>query len=101
MMADKIIQQARRMNGPIIVAMLALLTVGVVFIYSAVYGISGAAGTRLYEKQVAWAVLGLICFFGFALTDYHQLVRFAWLIYVAGIILLLLCFVPYVGLKMY
>lgn len=96
-----IIQQLRRLNLPILVAMLALLGLSVVFIYSATYNMSDQAGIRLYEKQIGWAVLGFVCFLGFALTDYNQLPRSAWWFYVAGLMLLVLVFVPHIGLKMY
>lgn len=98
---NKIIQQLRRLNLPILAAMLALLGIGIVFIYSATYNISDQAGMRLYEKQIGWAALGFVCFLGFAMTDYNQLTRPAWWFYVAGLILLVLVFVPHIGLKMY
>lgn len=96
-----IIQQLRRLNLPILAAMLVLLGIGVVFIYSATCNMSDQAGMRLHEKQIGWAALGFVCFFCFALTDYHRLIRPAWWLYVAGLILLILVFVPHVGLKMY
>lgn len=96
-----IIQQLRRMNLPILAAMFVLLGLGIVFIYSATYNMSDQAGMRLHEKQIGWAALGFVCFLGFALTDYHQLTRPAWWLYAAGLILLVLVFVPHIGLKMY
>ncbi|MDO9543375.1 MAG: rod shape-determining protein RodA, partial [Kiritimatiellia bacterium] len=98
---NSIIQQLRRLNLPILAAMFALLGIGVVFIYSATYNMSGQEGMRLYEKQIGWAVIGFVCFMCFALTDYHRLTRSAWWLYVAGLIFLVLIFVPHVGLKMY
>jgi len=86
---------------PILAAMLALLVIGVVFIYSAACGMSGPAGVRLHEKQIGWAALGFVFFIFFALTDYHYLTRGAWWLYAVGLILLVLVFVPHVGLKMY
>ena len=98
---NDIIQQVRRLNIPILAAMLALLGIGIVFIYSAAYGMSGASGSRLYEKQIGWAALGFVFFLFFAMTDYHHLTRYAWLLYIVGLVLLVLVFVPHVGLKMY
>lgn len=89
------------MNLPLLGSMLALLAVGVVFIYSAVYGLSTPAGAPRYEKQIWWIVIGLACFVGFATTDYHYLLRYAWLFYFFGLLLLALIFVPHVGLKNY
>lgn len=98
---NEIIQQLRRLNLAMLAAMLALLGLGIAFIYSAAFGLTGQAGLNLYEKQIGWAAIGLACFLLFALTDYHYLTRFAWLFYVAGLVLLVLVFVPEVGMKMY
>lgn len=97
----EIIQQLRRFNISILAAMLALLCIGIIFIYSAACGMSGTAGGQLYEKQIGWAALGFVFFLFFALTDYHHLTRGAWWLYVAGLVLLVLVFVPHIGLKMY
>jgi len=97
----EIIQQLRRLNIPLLAAMFVLLGIGIVFIYSAACGMSGPVGVRLYEKQIGWAALGFVFFLFFALTDYHHLTRVAWWLYVVGLILLVLVFVPHIGLKMY
>jgi len=96
-----ILQQLRRLNLPIMAALPALLGLGVLFIYSAAFSVSEQSGLPLYQKQMAWITLGFACFLIFALTDYHVLTRFAWLFYAVGIILLLLVFVPHIGVKMY
>lgn len=96
-----ILHQLHRLNLPILTAMLVLLGIGIVFIYSATYGMSDQSGVTLYKKQIGWASLGFVCFLGFALTDYHHLTRSAWLLYIAGLILVILVFVPHIGLKMY
>jgi rod shape determining protein RodA len=98
---NNIIQLLRRMNFAILAAMLVLLGIGIVFIYSATCNMPDQAGMRLHEKQIGWAALGFICFIGFALMDYHRLTRRAWWLYFAGLVLLVLVFVPHVGLKMY
>jgi len=97
----EIIQQLRRLNIPILAAMFMLLGIGIVFIYSAASGMPGPAGVGLYKKQIGWAALGFVFFIFFALTDYHHWIRSAWWLYIAGIILLVLVFVPHIGLKMY
>jgi len=96
-----IIQQLRRLDLPILAAIFALLGISIAFIYSATCNMPDQAGMRLYEKQIGWAALGFACFLGFALTDYHQWIRPAWWLYAAGLILLVLVFVPHIGLKMY
>jgi len=95
------IQQLRRLNLPIMAALLGLLGLGVLFIYSAAFSVSDHGGMPLYQKQMAWIAFGFVCFFVFALTDYHALAKYAWLLYALGIVLLLLVFAPYIGVKMY
>ncbi|NLB59513.1 MAG: rod shape-determining protein RodA [Lentisphaerae bacterium] len=81
--------------------MLLLLIVGVCFVYSADTRVSRAALGPLYQKQVLWIILGLCSFTFMALTDYHQWVRAAWWLYGAALLLLVLVFVPHVGLKIF
>ncbi len=91
----------RRLNLSLVAAMLALLGIGIAFIFSAGYGNPDSPAHPLFLKQICWASLGMIFFLGFALIDYHCWTRMAWWIYALGLILLVLVFVPHVGLKIY
>ncbi|MFA5042826.1 MAG: rod shape-determining protein RodA [Kiritimatiellia bacterium] len=89
----------RRMNWSLLAAMLALLGIGIVFIFSAVYGNPDPLYQSMFRKQLYWASLGILLFLGFAIIDYHHWTRMAWWIYAAGLILLVLVFVPHIGHK--
>ena len=91
----------RRLDWSLIAAMLALLGIGIAFIFSAGYGNPDSPAHPLFLKQICWASLGILFFLGFAIIDYHRWTRMAWWIYAAGLILLVLVFVPHIGLKIY
>lgn len=91
----------RRLDWSLVVAMLALLGIGIAFIFSAGYGNPDSPAQPLFLKQLCWAALGLLFFMGFATVDYHRWTSLAWWIYVIGLILLVLVFVPHIGLKIY
>ena len=91
----------RRLNWSLVAAMLALLGIGIAFIFSAGYGNPNSTSQLLFRKQLYWAALGMLFFLWFAIIDYHRWIRMAWWLYAAGLILLVLVFVPHVGLKIY
>jgi len=91
----------RRLDWSLVVSILALLGIGIAFIFSAGYGNPVALAQPLYQKQLWWVALGMLFFLEFAIIDYHRWTRMAWWLYAAGLILLALVFVPHIGLKMY
>jgi len=88
----------RRMDWSVVLAVILLLGIGVAFIFSAGQSQSAAYQT-LYLKQMLWAGLGIVCFLGFAFTDYHHWYHRAWWLYFLGLALLLLVFVPGIGVR--
>ncbi len=80
---------------------LLLLLVGILFVFSADFRSGNPALGTLYRKQMVWMGVGLLCFFGMALTDYHQWIRVAWWLYALALVMLILVFVPHVGLKIF
>lgn len=82
-------------------AIALLLAVGVAFVFSAGFRGENAPVAGLYKKQLLWAGFGLVLFFIFALTDYSRLLVNAWFLYVSGLILLALLFVPGLGFRIY
>jgi rod shape determining protein RodA len=88
-----------RMNWVVTTAVLGLLTIGILFIYSATSVTDSLVAQKLWKWQVVWAVAGLGCYFGFTLIDYRSLRKFAWGVYAGSIILL--CVVLVVGHKIY
>lgn len=79
-------------------AILFLLLIGVLFIYSSTY-ISGDAARPLYFRQMIWILIGGGLYVFFSITDYHQLKRYEWGIF--GGALILLVFVLVLGKTIY
>lgn len=80
----------RRMDWGMLVAVGALLGVGVLFIYSACYRGDPDTVAPFYRKQMAWSGAGGIAFAVLTFLDYRRLAEQAWPIYAVGIALLLL-----------
>ncbi|MBI2441600.1 MAG: rod shape-determining protein RodA [Lentisphaerae bacterium] len=91
----------RRLDWSLVIATLGLLIIGIAFIFSAGYGNPSPAAQQLYLRQLCWVGLGLLFFLWFAIVDYHRWLRLAWWLYALGVILLVLVFVPHIGLKVY
>jgi len=89
----------KRMNWIMTLAVLSLLVIGVLFVYSSCY-ISDERPVRiLYKRQALWAVAGLLCYGTFACIDYRRLRRFSWWSY--AVCLVLLAAVLAVGTRIY
>ncbi len=92
-MRDKLIRNwkiLRQSNWVLTAAVVALLVIGVLFIYSACY-ISDDADVRpLYRRQLVWAVAGAVGYVVFSVVDYRRLKRGAWSLYGGCIALLVL-----------
>ena len=59
----------RRLDWSLVAAMLALLGIGIAFIFSAGYGNPDSPAQPLFLKQICWAALGMLFFLGFAIID--------------------------------
>jgi cell division protein FtsW len=78
-------------------AMIVLLSIGVVMVYSA----SAIMATDRFhdpyfflKKQLVWALLGAACLLGALRVDYRRLERLQWPILIAAAVLLVLVLVP-------
>lgn len=80
----------RRMDWWLWAAVTALVLLGILFVYSAGYRGDGLPVASFYKRQVVWALAGSVCFFGLLLFDYHRLGELSWVLYAAGIALLVL-----------
>ena len=80
----------RGMHWPSLLLMLGLCLFGVMVIYSATHTSEAADLRNAATQQAAWVGLGLICFFVFALADYHRWVDQGWFWFGGGLFLLLL-----------
>ncbi len=80
----------RRGSGMMMVPILALLVLGVMFVYSSCYVGDDQIVRPLYQRQLVWLVAGLFSYVGFALYDYHRFKRVSWGVYVSSLVLLVL-----------
>ena len=92
-------QTLRRMDWALFCTVCVLMTLGVLFIYSATWRGEGIPMSSFYKKQMVWALIGLALFFLITLSDYHALGENAWWLY--GTALVLLVLVLFVGKEVY
>ena len=78
-----------------------LAAIGVAFIYSAASGVNEQTAIDLCRRQLMWLGIGAGGYLLFAWMDYRRLTEASWLLYVFGLILVALVFVPHVGVKVY
>lgn len=88
-----------RLDWGFVVATLALVATGVLFIFSASHQNADSPLAALTQRQILWAVVGLGCFLAVALADYHRAGDAAWVAYLACVVLLVLVLV--MGRKVY
>jgi cell division protein FtsW len=92
--------RGRVLDVPLLLAVLTLLGVGIVMVFSASSVESLAYyGTPYYflERQLIWASLGLFAMFWFSRFDYWRLRRYAWPMGIATFVLLVAVLVPHIG----
>jgi rod shape determining protein RodA len=93
------LKRLRRMNWIMTLAVLSLLVIGVLFVYSACYISQEQPVRTLYKRQAVWTVVGLLCYAVFACLDYRRLRRFSWWAYAACLFLLVAVLI--VGTRIY
>ncbi len=71
-------------------ATIALLVVGVLFVYSSGFGTPGEVRSREYIRQIIWAVTGLGVLITLALVQYQTIKPWVLYLYLAGLLLLVL-----------
>jgi len=85
-------------------AVLLLVVFGVVMVYSASYYAAEITyGNSFFfaKKQIIGAVFGLVGMIVFSFVDYNIFKKIRWLIFVVSIVLLVLVFVPVIGVTNY
>ncbi|MEO7076949.1 MAG: putative lipid II flippase FtsW [Ktedonobacterales bacterium] len=71
------LQRLRQMDYPLLLAVVGLLTLGLLMVYSASEFASPGDPGYWFQRQALWATLGLIALCITARVDYHQWRRFA------------------------
>lgn len=79
-----------RVDPLTVLAVLLLVAVGVLFIYSAGYRGEEAPGQPLHRRQLGWAAIGLAFFFAAVVTDYRRVGEQSWWLYLVGTAVLVL-----------
>ena len=79
----------------LLLCVLILVTIGIMFIYSAGINSEGALVTNEYIKQLIWGSIGLVIMMIFAFTDYRRIERFSPYLY--GALLLVLIYTRLFG----
>jgi rod shape determining protein RodA len=80
----------RRMRLTMLLAMLGLIIIGVAFVHSASCLRESALLRDQYLRHAGMAAAGLLCYVVLAYVDYHALLRWSWVFYALGIMLLVL-----------
>jgi rod shape determining protein RodA len=96
---NKLIRFMVEFDYPQIIALLLLLTIGVVFIYSTGQQVGTELAERFWIRQLQWISLGGCFWMVLTFTDYRDLKPLSWLLY-GGCIVLLIAVLFY-GLKIY
>lgn len=88
----------------VICACLFLAIFGCLMVYSATYyssGLNGGNPYRFLTKQIIGVVVGFVAMTFFYFFPYQKLKKFKWWAVIISVILLLLVFVPFIGVENY
>jgi cell division protein FtsW len=82
-------------------AVLAVLVVGIVMLFSTSAFAPGSKGDvyHFVKLQGLWLGLGLVVFVAAAMVDYHFWQRTWWIWFALALLTLALCFVPHIGMR--
>ncbi len=86
----------------VFLAVLGLLAIGIIMLFSTSAFARESHGDvyAFVKRQGVWLVVGLIACAAAALVDYHFWQRTWWIWFGVALVLLVLCFVPHVGLRL-
>ena len=76
---------------------ISLIFIGIIAIQSATVESGLQIGETNFQKQVLWAILGLIIYFSISLINFKFLYALAYFVLLAGLILVLLTYLPAIG----
>lgn len=81
---------------PFFVLLMVILVIGLATLYSAshVYALTYEGDSYYYiRRQLLWVVIGMAAMFFTSMIDYHILHRFAWLLWLASLVLLVIAYI--------
>ncbi len=87
----------KQMDHVVNLSVILLITIGVLFIYSAAFDKSEGISKLYYQRQLIWLGVGMGVFMLLFSWDYKQLVRISYFIYGLGVLFLIL--VLFIGSK--
>ncbi len=93
------LKELRKASVASMVAVLTLLVLGVLFVYSSCYVSEDLPVRSLYKRQIVWGIAGLVCYVFLSVLDYRTVIKRAWIGY--AVCLILLALVPFVGKTVY
>jgi cell division protein FtsW len=85
----------------LLLTVVALTALGIVMLFSTSAFAQESHGDIYFfvKRQAFWLTISLLCALVGALVDYHWWRTSWWLIFIVSLVLLILCFVPPIGLK--
>jgi len=91
----------RRTAYILILSVVSLLAIGVVMLLSTGAFARDSHGDMyvFLRRQILWLIIGSSALVFAALVDYRWWARGSWLLYAVAVVLLILCFIPPVGMK--
>ena len=83
-MAKKTILGRVKIDYTLLISFLILIVVGILTIYSA------GGDSNQHIRQIYWAIMGIVIFVLMLLVNYHRMGEYAFFIYLAGLLMLIL-----------
>ena len=81
---------AANFDWMLLVIILLICILDIIILYSATYNLEAVGGRPIYVKQIYWMALGLVVMLACVVVDYHFFERYAFLIYAAAVVSLIL-----------
>lgn len=94
-MLKRMIERVQRMNPFLFTTMVALIVLGVAFVYSACSIREDPSLRMLYMRHAEMGMAGLVLYCGLAWCPFDSIMRWRWLFY--GVCMTLLILVPFIG----
>lgn len=98
-LGTRILQPLKSLDWAFMLTVMALMGVGLAFIYSASSRSEGTVLTALTQRQLQWILVGWVLFALVVIADYRRIGESAWAAYLVGLVLLVL--VLFMGKKVY